>query len=58
MPDELNDDARGRVRLPAIVRSPVWELSRRVLLAFALLVFTVALVYFDREGYRDNNDPT
>ena len=58
MPDELNDDARGRVRLPAIVRSPVWELSRRVILAFALLAFTVALVYLDRFGYRDNNDPT
>ena len=58
MPDELNDDARGRVRLPAIVRSPVWELSRRVILAVALLAFTVALVYFDRGGYRDNNDPT
>lgn len=58
MPDELNDDARGRVRLPAIVRSPVWELSRRVILAFALLAFTVALVYLDRSGYRDNNDPT
>jgi len=58
VPDELNDDARGRVRLPAIVRSPVWELSRRVILAFALLAFTVALVYLDRFGYRDNNDPT
>ena len=57
MPDELNDDDRGRVRLPAIVRSPVWELSRRVLLAFAILGFTVALVYFDRDGYRDGNDP-
>jgi voltage-gated potassium channel len=58
VPDELNDDARGRIRLPAIVRSPVWELSRRVILAFALLAFTVALVYLDREGYQDNNDPT
>jgi voltage-gated potassium channel len=56
--DELNDDARGRVRLPAIVRSPVWELTRRLLLAVALLTFTVAIVYFDRDGYRDNNDPT
>ncbi|RYU10951.1 potassium channel family protein [Nocardioides iriomotensis] len=58
MVDELNDDARGRVRLPAIVRSPVWELTRRLLLAVALLTFTVALVYFDRDGYHDNNDPT
>ncbi len=56
-PTSSNDDARGRIRLPAIVRSPVWELSRRIILAFALLGFTVALVYFDREGYRDNSDP-
>ena len=58
MADELRDDARGQVRLPAIVRSPVWELSRRLVLAIALLAFTVALVYFDRDGYVDNNDPT
>ena len=58
MPDRLtDDDIRGRVRLPAIVRSPLWELTRRLLLAIALLSFTVALVYFDREGYRDANDP-
>ncbi|WP_246456105.1 potassium channel family protein [Nocardioides mesophilus] len=57
MPDELKDH-RGQVRLPAIVRSPVWELLRRLLLAIALLGFTVALVWFDRDGYFDNNDPT
>jgi voltage-gated potassium channel len=51
-------DTRGRVRLPAIARSPFWELTRRVLLAVAILGFTVALVYFDRKGYRDNGDPT
>ena len=50
MADELKDDARGQVRLPAIVRSPVWELSRRLVLAIALLAFWVALVSFDREG--------
>jgi voltage-gated potassium channel len=57
VPDQPIDTTRGQVRLPAIVRSPVWELSRRVLLALALLAFTVAIVYFDREGYRDNTDP-
>ena len=58
MPDQLtDDDIRGRVRLPAIVRSPLWELTRRLLLAIALLSFTVALVYFDRHNYRDANDP-
>jgi voltage-gated potassium channel len=47
----------GRLRLPAITRSPWWELTRRLLLAVGILVFTVALVYVDREGYVDNNDP-
>ncbi len=61
MPDAdiVEDDTnRGRVRLPAIVRSPFWELSRRVVLAVAILGFTVALVYFDRAGYQDNADPS
>ena len=58
MPDVVAEETRGRVRLPAVARSPFWELSRRVLLAVALLGFTVALVYFDRAGYRDNADPT
>lgn len=51
------DDALGTVRLPAIVRSPWWELTRRLLLALAILAATVMLVYFDRAGYVDNSDP-
>jgi voltage-gated potassium channel len=58
VPDDAAEETRGRVRLPAIVRSPLWELSRRLLLAVAILGFTVALVYFDRDGYGDNADPT
>ena len=58
MPDDVAEETRGQVRLPAIVRSPFWELTRQVLLALAILSFTVALVYFDNEGYRDNADPT
>jgi voltage-gated potassium channel len=58
VPDQLNDDARGRVRLPAIVRSTVWELTRRLIMAIALLGVTVAVVYVDRDGYYDANDPT
>jgi voltage-gated potassium channel len=58
VPDTAAEETRGRVRLPAIVRSPFWELTRRLLLAFALLGFTVALVYLDRGGYGDNADPT
>ena len=56
MPDEQTTEHRGRVRLPAINRSPWWELTRRVLLAFAILGFTVALVWFDRDGYGDSSD--
>jgi voltage-gated potassium channel len=59
VPERLSEDEiRGRIRLPAIERSPLWELMRRLLMAIGILVFTVALVYFDRDGYRDNNDPT
>jgi voltage-gated potassium channel len=48
---------RGRVALPERTRSPWWELSKRLLTAVAILVGTVALVYFDRHSYADNNDP-
>jgi voltage-gated potassium channel len=46
------------VHLPEKVRSPWWELGRRVLLAVGILVGTVLLVWLDRAGYRDNSDPT
>jgi voltage-gated potassium channel len=49
---------RGRVALPEKVRSPWWELGRRMLAAIGILVGTVLLVWFDREAYADNNDPT
>ena len=61
MADDVRDaqgQTLGRVSLPEKVRSPWWELGRRVLLAVGILVGTVLLVWFDREGYRDNNDPT
>ncbi|MGN0065089.1 MAG: potassium channel family protein [Nocardioides sp.] len=48
----------GRVSLPDRARSPWWELGRRLLAALAILVGTVCLVWFDRYGYVDNNDPT
>jgi voltage-gated potassium channel len=47
----------GLVSLPERVRSPWWELGRRLLAAVGILVGTVMLVYFDRTGYRDGNDP-
>jgi voltage-gated potassium channel len=56
--DSLADRSRGRVSLPEKVRSPWWELGRRMLAAFAILVGTVLLVYVDRDAYHDSNDPT
>ena len=49
---------RGQVALPERSRSPWWALGQRLLAALAILVGTVLLVYFDRDGYADNNDPT
>ena len=46
------------MRLPASTRSPWLQLSFRLLLAFLILGFTVAVVYVDRDGYRDNADPS
>ena len=47
----------SRIALPEQARSPWWELGRRLLAAAAILVGTVLIVYFDRTGYRDGNDP-
>jgi len=57
VPDDAAEETRGRVRLPASARSPWWELTRRLVLAFLLIGFTVLIVYLDRDGYRDNADP-
>ena len=48
----------ARISLPETARSPWWELGRRILAAVAILVGTVLLVWVDRGGYVDNNDPT
>jgi voltage-gated potassium channel len=61
VPDDASDlpgRNRGMVALPENVRSPWWELGRRLLAALLILAGTVAVVYFDRFGYRDGNDPT
>ncbi|WP_242497485.1 potassium channel family protein [Nocardioides oleivorans] len=57
MQHATNNASVGRVSLPDRVRSPWWELGRRLLLAMSILVGTVLLVYFDREGYNDNAHP-
>ncbi|WP_414858647.1 potassium channel family protein [Nocardioides sp. Soil777] len=56
-PRDTSSLSKTMVALPDPARSPWWELGRRLLLALAILVGTVLLVYFDREGYRDGNDP-
>jgi len=45
------------VSLPERTRSPWWVLGRRLLAAVLILLGTVLLVWFDRDGYRDGNDP-
>jgi voltage-gated potassium channel len=55
---QTTGQTRGRVSLPERTRSPWWELGRRLLAAIGILVGTVLLVYFDKTGYADNNDPT
>ena len=56
--DVKQGNVRGLVSLPDPERSPWWELSRRLLLALAILVGTVLIVYFDRGAYVDGNDPS
>ncbi len=48
----------GTVSLPERNRSPWWELGRRLMMALGILSGTVLIVYLDRGGYRDANDPT
>ena len=61
MAEDSSDNAQGRavgkVSLPDRTRSPWWELGRRLLLAVAILLGTVLIVYLDRDAYRDGNDP-
>jgi voltage-gated potassium channel len=59
VPDEpIPQGYTNLLKLPAPARSPWWELGRRLLLAVGILVFTVLLVWFDRDNYRDAADPT
>ncbi|MFT4166211.1 MAG: potassium channel family protein [Microlunatus sp.] len=46
------------VSLPSRSSTPARELARRGVLALSLLVFIVALVYFDRGAYTDTYDGT
>jgi voltage-gated potassium channel len=43
------------IRLPARAVGPVFAITRRLLLASAILLAVVAAVLLDRDGYRDSN---
>jgi voltage-gated potassium channel len=58
VPDDQPIVSTLGIRFPITVHSPWWILGRRVLLAVAILTFTVLLVWFDRDGYNDNVDGT
>jgi len=46
------------VRFAHVEASPALQVSRRLIFALFVFVLTVALVYFDRDGYRDlDNEP-
>jgi voltage-gated potassium channel len=49
------DDEVGAVRLAYQRQSPARQVWRRVAIAIGVLVVTVAIVYADRDGYRDND---
>lgn len=40
--------------LPRAVRGPLWAVSKRVVLALAILVLSAVIVYLGRAGYRDS----
>jgi voltage-gated potassium channel len=52
-----HESSHGYVVLPEVARSPWWSLTRRLLLGLAIIGVTVLIVWIDRDGYRDNNDP-
>jgi voltage-gated potassium channel len=47
----------GYVVLPDRGAGIWWALAQRLLLGLLIILVTVALVWFDRTGYRDSNDP-
>ncbi len=56
--DQPENRAFSAVALPARQRSPWWELGRRITAALSIMFGTVLLVWLDRSGYVDGNDPT
>jgi voltage-gated potassium channel len=57
VPDIESKVVPGQLKLPVSTRSPWWQLTRRLLIALGILVFTVLVVYVDRGNYRDSAHP-
>ena len=55
--DEASHSLVGVIRMPDQVQSPVRAILKRVIGAMAALLLAVLIVYLDRDGYRDANDP-
>src|SRR3954454_6108814 len=51
--DRAEEDPHSGVHLAHLERTPLRQVWRRVVLAVAVLVVTVAIIYLDRDGYRD-----
>ncbi|MFC7447477.1 potassium channel family protein [Rhodococcus daqingensis] len=43
----------GVLRIPEVIRSPYQLIFRRVMMAVAVLMLAVLVIYLDRDGYRD-----
>ena len=56
-PGAYEQSRHGSSSSPTAERSPWWALPCRLLLGIGIIAFTVLLVYVDRGGYRDSNDP-
>ncbi|HSV38137.1 MAG TPA: potassium channel family protein, partial [Nocardioidaceae bacterium] len=57
MPDDSGQEQIGAIRFPEVSRSPWYVLVKRLTMAIGVLGFTMMVVYVDRDGYHDNNDP-
>ncbi|MGY1807737.1 potassium channel family protein [Blastococcus sp. SYSU D00669] len=52
---ERRDDPHTGVHLAHVEESPLRQVGRRVVLAVVVLAVTVAIIYLDRDGYRDGD---
>lgn len=66
MPDEQSDRVdstlvfrtRGQLSLPERMHSPWWHIATRLLIGLAIFGLVVLIVFAQRHGYHDANDPS